>query len=840
MTSHQRGSRILPIILLALIGVGGWNLLAPGATTPASGPASEPASAPAKGDQFSWKVVSGARYAVAAPYSDGLAGVVTPPLKGSADATQIGHIGVIDKTGEYVVKPEDGYKTAIEFHDGLGGASRTTNAGGGFLDKRGRLVITDSSYLWGGIFSDGLGAVVVKVPAHDDASGHTIDTVLWFVNNKGEVALKTEYTLGDFKMDIRFSDGLAPIKQGYIDKTGKLAITMAGEHGQFSEALACVQSGPGGKWGYIDKTGNQAIPPRFESAGNFSDGLAVVTTEGKKGYIDKSGTAVIRPQFDNARDFSEGLGVVQLNKKWGAVDKTGAMVIKAEFDGLDQFHGGLAPAQVNAKWGYIDKGGETIVPPQFDGAGVVSEGLASIAVGEKWGYIAIGPKAAEPVVVHKDPPKPTTDASKPAAAPDAPRPLGGEVKPGQPGLPGQAALAALAPYFMLGVTAGPGDRWVGEVRTQGAHFDIRYQYLAAGVNTPSNWRTWASPPGQFALNYFKECDHQGTVPCMTYYQMYQSLPCGAKGDEAQGNKTNCDNAETMKAYFEDMKILFQKCGEFNKTVIIHHEPDLWGYMSQNPAFAPNDPDKTKMMVKSSGFPEAAAFDDTVAGFGKCIAALRDKYAPKTLLAWHASKWGNPNPRNQAAFCVKSGRWDLVFTDPSDRDSGWKMSHLKQPESEAWWTEKTFASFRDWSGEIHRLTGLPLMAWQIPMGNTFMATCDDTEGHFMDNRVEYFLENYPANKHIAEWASVGYIGLLFGGGAGGCTDCRDGRKDGITNPEAIKNNKGEKATFPDDDGGYLRLRGANYYIKKPLPLPGTPNAPTSRPAAASTTQKAAAN
>lgn len=381
-------------------------------------------------------------------------------------------------------------------------------------------------------------------------------------------------------------------------------------------------------------------------------------------------------------------------------------------------------------------------------------------------------------------------------------------------------------FFMLGVMSSPGDKWIADARTQGARFDIRYQYLAGGVNTAHPWREWNQPAGQFALSYFKEADKLGVIPCMTYYQMYQSLPCGAKGDEAKGNKTNVETAATMKVYLEDMKLLFQKAGEYGKLVIIHHEPDLWGYMCINQNFAPNDPDKIHVVVKSSGFAEAADFDDTAAGFAKCIIALRDKYAPNVVLAWHASKWGNPDPRKMAAFVQKCGKWDVIFTDPSDRDSGWKVAHGTK-ESDAWWTEKSFNEFRDWSAELHRQTGLPLIAWQIPMGNTFMDSCNNTDGHYMDNRAEYWLEGYPKNTHIAEFAAAGYIGLLFGGGAGGCTGVNDGKKDGVTNPTPIAGNKGEKAQFADDDGGYLRLRGANYYTKGALPLPGAK--PASKPA-----------
>ena len=85
---------------------------------------------------------------------------------------------------------------------------------------------------------------------------------------------------------------------------------------------------------------------------------------------------------------------------------------------------------------------------------------------------------------------------------------------------------------------------------------------------------------------------------------------------------------------------------------------------------------------------------------------------------------------------KVGAWDIVFTDPSDRDSAWKIAHNYHVGG-AWWTDADFASFRDWSGEISRLAQLPVIAWQIPMGNTIMASCNNTEGHYMDNRPQYY-------------------------------------------------------------------------------------------------------
>ncbi len=380
-------------------------------------------------------------------------------------------------------------------------------------------------------------------------------------------------------------------------------------------------------------------------------------------------------------------------------------------------------------------------------------------------------------------------------------------------------LAHLRSHFMLGLATSPTDPWIDETHKQGAAWDARYMYFCGGVNTGNNWTTWNQPAGMYLTIFLNESEKLNTIPVVTYYQLLQSLPAKGTGGESQVNRVNSNNAATMKAYYEDVKLVMQKCGEYRTKdgravpIIFHHEPDLWGYFFIGPEFAPHDPDKVHIMVKSSGMADVAAFDDTISGFGKALIALRDKYAPNVIMAAHVSRWGNIDAKQLAAFYARCGTWDMFFADVSDRDSGWKLAHNYMTGG-AWWKDKDFDDFRNFTAELNRITGMKMMLWQVPEGNTIMASCNNTEGHFMDNRPEYFLENYPTNTHIEEWAKCGVIGILFGGGAGGCTSRGDGCKDGITNPTPIANNKGEKAIYPDDDGGYLRTRGIGYY-KKPL-------------------------
>ena len=120
----------------------------------------------------------------------------------------------------------------------------------------------------------------------------------------------------------------------------------------FYEGLAKVEINK--KWGYIDQTGKMIIPPQFDDADYFHEGLARVNIYHRNyyAYIDKTGNAVI-PLFYHASHFSEGLARVTINKKDGYIDKTGKMIITPQFDYAYNFSEGLAAVQINGKWGYI-------------------------------------------------------------------------------------------------------------------------------------------------------------------------------------------------------------------------------------------------------------------------------------------------------------------------------------------------------------------------------------------------------------------------------------------------------------------------------------------------------
>jgi len=78
----------------------------------------------------------------------------------------------------------------------------------------------------------------------------------------------------------------------------------------------------------------------------------------------------IPPQYDDARDFSEGLAAVRVGGKWGYIDRSGKMVIPPRFLRAEPFRGGLAVVDTSqrlfAYWNkgthYIDRVGRRIWP----------------------------------------------------------------------------------------------------------------------------------------------------------------------------------------------------------------------------------------------------------------------------------------------------------------------------------------------------------------------------------------------------------------------------------------------------------------------------------------------
>lgn len=248
--------------------------------------------------------------------------------------------GYIDQTGQVIIPPKfrDGFNFGGEFHDGLLeiGASN-----GVYVDRSGNVVIDRGLYR-GWDFSEGLAVAMRK--------GEN----LWgYIDTSGEFAISPRFATGPNDYVWSFSDGLAMIK---------------------------VQ----GKYGFIDHSGRFVIQPQLPDATSFSEGLARVVIDGPCGYfpdgacgglnpvevggkgnqdrpackftyIDKNGHLITATRFDSARDFSEGVAPVRIGNRWGFIDATGAIIVSPKFEDAEVFSNGLSRVREQGLYGYSDK-----------------------------------------------------------------------------------------------------------------------------------------------------------------------------------------------------------------------------------------------------------------------------------------------------------------------------------------------------------------------------------------------------------------------------------------------------------------------------------------------------
>lgn len=392
--------------------------------------------------------------------------------------------------------------------------------------------------------------------------------------------------------------------------------------------------------------------------------------------------------------------------------------------------------------------------------------------------------------------------------------------------------AGMPHYFSFGVLSDPGTAsQLDAMRSQnGTVFAFRYQYLTDGVNTGKGWEQWIQPGylGEYAVSYMQENAAHGYIPAFVYYEMclsngpHPGSYCNT-GHDVQQVAGNVDTPSTMNAYFANWTLLMQKIGAYGKPVLVVVEPDTWGYL-QNASNGTDNAANVPAAVSSSGNADAAGFPNTVQGFAWALLHMRDKYARNAILALHASTWapgvdiGTDTrsgidvagaARKLANFLNTAG----LYGNPPGVSS-WDV--LSNDAAGPWWdrynrTFPNFARYLTFMGDVSQDTHRRVVMWQIPMGNQYFDTMNNSAWHQQDNRAEYILGN------VASFASVGIIAVLFGGGSSPI----DSAQDGVTNPAPISTYEcnfcnTHKSVYSDDDGGYLRIF-IGLYMQHPVPV-----------------------
>jgi hypothetical protein len=233
------------------------------------------------------------------------------------------------------------------------------------------------------------------------------------------------------------------------------------------------------------------------------------------------------------------------------------------------------------------------------------------------------------------------------------------------------------------------------------------------------------------------------------------------------------DATLLARYFADWRLVLQRIG--SHPALLHIEPDFWGYVEQsNP-----DPHAIPAKVTTANPTDCAGYENSAAGFAKCLIHMVRVYAPSAKVGVHASAWGTNfdvfgnrdskldvpgEAKKMATFLTALGAkdGDFIVSDPSDRDAGFYQ--LQKPSRDTWWddTNTKLPNFHQaftWTKTLAETMGMPIIFWQIPVGNM---TLDNTTNHYKDNRVDYFFA------HMDEVVAAHIVGLFFGAGNGDTT------------------------------------------------------------------------
>jgi hypothetical protein len=337
---------------------------------------------------------------------------VTPP---SASCQGVVHLypvvegdrlGFIDSSGQERIHPQfEGYacsfRTAPQFSEGLA----PVNIGGklGYVDETGKVVLRlPYFFVEPHPFREGIALVQIRT-----FSIGVPDVWVWIDRTGKILYTDTQNWRGEFH------EGLMKFQTrqywGYVDQSFQWVIPPRYQSAEdFSEGLALVSIATESKrdWAYIDKTGKMLFrgDAQYFAPSSFSDGLArinVVPTSGPKArqswfeFVDYAGHEVIGPVLQGTTNyFSEGYAFACRDcsqRRMAIIDKQGNQLTPPEFEtsSISEFHEGLAAIRNGAVYGYINPAGTWVVAPQFDEAFSFSNGLALVRwnARREWAYI---------------------------------------------------------------------------------------------------------------------------------------------------------------------------------------------------------------------------------------------------------------------------------------------------------------------------------------------------------------------------------------------------------------------------------------------------------------------
>lgn len=331
-----------------------------------------------------------------------------------------------------------------------------------------------------------------------------------------------------------------------------------------------------------------------------------------------------------------------------------------------------------------------------------------------------------------------------------------------------------AGHFLVGMGSDGTNSGQDPAYSMGVPFDMHYHYLT-GISSEGGWLSWNNAPNYVQLR-MRQAKPHGQVPMFTMYGL------AAHGD---GNLDAMKDGAFVKVYLNDFKIALDSMKSEGGPVILHLEPDFWGYVTQAASNKNTGVDAIAVSMAGNA-PDCTESPNNVAGFAQCMLKMVRTRAPNVIVGFHASGFGTtvsvPSNKNPSLDVVAEGqklaglmrqlgadKADFMSVDGGDRDAGcFEVGYAKNGQTicrkdpSRLWDETNatlpnFNQFFTWIKAVHTaLDDMPMMVWQIPYGEP--GATPGGPGAWRDNKTKYFLE------HVAQMKAAGLFAAAWGNGA----------------------------------------------------------------------------
>lgn len=185
------------------------------------------------------------------------------------------------------------------------------------------------------------------------------DSGCWaYYNTQGEKVM------GDYQYAGRFRNDVAAVKLAggqwqLINGQGSLLVEKAFDGVVLNEYDECAPKGlifvwEGDKCELYNTAGEQLEGFSCQDACPFIDDLAAVCVNGLWGYIDETGAMVIPPQFQEAKSFSNGMAGVYNGEAWYLIDRSGRTVVDVPYEDVGTLtEDGVCFVKEKDYWSYL-------------------------------------------------------------------------------------------------------------------------------------------------------------------------------------------------------------------------------------------------------------------------------------------------------------------------------------------------------------------------------------------------------------------------------------------------------------------------------------------------------